>query len=162
MVEATDISLPDVPNTLKLLTVVVVPALNNNVRAFDMSEKFIVSKEFPALITWSVPVEPATVYVKVPYDTPPHANVLVFALAVEITKVDAAPLNVVPVETTVHTVAKAVDVIDHIPVPMVNDFVLVLDMVKIGIVTLKLLALKPPFVMVSPDAPVQTKALCRV
>lgn len=53
-------SLPAVPNTLKLLTVVVVDGTNNRLRALVASEKLIVLIA-PEAEMLSEPVEPATV-----------------------------------------------------------------------------------------------------
>lgn len=61
VIEVSVISLVAVPLTLKaVVMVVVVPAVNFNVRALEASEKLILAKVLEPVIS-SSPVEPATV-----------------------------------------------------------------------------------------------------
>lgn len=60
VVETIDMSLPEVPLTLKVVTVVVVLMVSARVRALVTSEKLRVLNVFePVIVSW--PVEPATV-----------------------------------------------------------------------------------------------------
>lgn len=129
--------------------VVVVPAVNCSVRAFVTSEKFRVLKVLEPVIT-SVPVEPATVYVKVPKVKPPPPKVFVLAEPPAITMVAEAPENVRPPVAVVFqtfVVPAAVNV--QVPVPIVIPRTLTPELLLTALhVRLKLFASIVPWLTV--------------
>ena len=142
----TVISLPEVPLTLKLLVIVVVVAeVRVRVRALVTSEKLMVPKVLEPVMT-SAPVDPATVYVSVPYVQLPPWKERLLADAAEITMVDV-PVMVtlvfeyhIWVKSPPFTVEVSVMVLE----PRANVETCVAKPSKMAHVTLLLLVVSPP------------------